>query len=320
MKVTFQAEMSFPKETTVPLEMSCQRFDPLYSDPVDILLQYSILIISIILSLREARSRALIWPFLMTLAFWSSFQISLCACVLPSLPSQQSNETISCNGISIIWAALMGFGFIISRPFFTTTTTLQPLPLNRGRLMWIALFLVGNAISIRFILQDYLTLVSHLCAFVGGCMTRLFIRLPATPLSHPSTSPSPESASPATTVESDHDSEEDIDRRLLPESKSASGNHDQNRKRPLGMRSPPPPPNCWSSSPVICPTSWLDLFCRVCPSNPNLHPLSQPHLTCRLTDSKLALSYFLQISNLLVPEVFFGPWIGGGGQETLKDV
>lgn len=238
MKATFHAEMSFPRKQVIRhLEMFCQRFDPLYNDPVDIFLQYSILIISMILSLRKARSRALIWPFLMTLVFWSAFQITLCACFLPSLLSQQSQQSqetiISCNGISIIWAALMGFGFIISRPSFTSTTTSPATPqtlfLKRGRMMWIALFLVGNVISIRFILQDYLTLVSHLCAFVGGCLTRLFIRFPDHPthLSHLA-SPVPESASPTTSVESDHESEEDINRHLLPESESASGNQNRN--------------------------------------------------------------------------------------------
>ena len=149
-----------------------------YEDVTDNLLQYSILIVSACLAIRAARSKHLFWMFFGTFGFWSAFQVLLCACLLPSLQSEESGLE-GCNGISIIWAALMGFGYIISdspREVLSSAPLAALSTLQDSQEMWILLFLVGNLISIRFILQDLSTLLAHLCAFAGGSLlSKLFI-------------------------------------------------------------------------------------------------------------------------------------------------
>ncbi|KAI8901254.1 hypothetical protein BC833DRAFT_166495 [Globomyces pollinis-pini] len=103
---------------------SCRLFDPQYGDPLNNTVQYLILTVAVAVSVKEH---------------------------------------VPCNGISIIYCAVMGFCSRLS---------------HSTKLYWGLFFLLANIASYHYILQDVLTLVAHILSFVGGVGWSLFSSIP----------------------------------------------------------------------------------------------------------------------------------------------
>ncbi|KAJ3301348.1 hypothetical protein HDV03_001017 [Kappamyces sp. JEL0829] len=121
-------------------------FNPFYDTAADNAVQAMLLLVTLACSILWHGRWISLW---VTLGVWSVFQALLCTCSLTG---------IACNGISIIYCSLMGFGAGAGQDSTRTR-------------FWMVLFLAANAASISFILQDLLTLVAHLCAFAAGFLS-----------------------------------------------------------------------------------------------------------------------------------------------------
>lgn len=149
-------------------------FSLFYHDFIDDFLQYFLLILTIFLAFIQSKRRQLLVLFSIVVLFWTAFQVLLCGFIIPSFFGG------SCSGISLIWAGLQGFGFGIAPALpvhsdsYSYSSVLKDI-LGAGKALWVLLFLLGNAFSLKFILADYLTLVAHIAAFAGGFLTVFLI-------------------------------------------------------------------------------------------------------------------------------------------------
>jgi hypothetical protein len=119
--------------------LSCKLFDPFYKTIKDILIHYILLLISITI---VAFNTEKLQPFLANLLFWGLFQSMICSCF------------VECNGISIIYCGILGFGLYQDG--------------NRSRFVYLSIFVIANILSWPYISEDILTLVAHFAALICG--------------------------------------------------------------------------------------------------------------------------------------------------------